>query len=415
MRFAYILLSYLLSPIVVGFLLWRGLNNRAYLARFFERFGFCGEAMPTQCIWVHAVSVGEVQAAVPLVKALLARYPAVPVVVTTVTPTGADRVKQLFGDRVCHCFAPYDLLGSVKRFFNTVQPRLAIIMETELWPNLYHECGRRNVPLVLASARISPRSLSKYRRFVALFREALSHGIVIAAQSESDAERFRALGANPTRTHVTGNIKFDFELPASIVEDGNALRERYAQRRAVWIAGSTHENEEQQVLLAHRRVCEAIPDCVLLLVPRHPERFDGVERLIEEHGFSLVRRTQARHADSDVNVVLVDTLGELPMFYAASDVAFVGGSLVRIGGHNLLEPAALGKPTVTGPHTFNAQDIAVMLLASGATRLVHSPEELADELLRFFERPELRLEAGEKALRTVEENRGALARLLELL
>ena len=415
MRLAYIFLSYLLSPIVVGFLLWRGLRNPAYLDRFFERFGYSQLPMRKNCIWVHAVSVGEVQAAVPLVNALLVRYPDVPLVVTTVTPTGASRVRDHFGGRVSHCFAPYDLRGSVKRFFERLQPRLAIIMETELWPNLYLECGRGGIPLVLASARISPRSLNMNRRFVGLFREALSHGIVIAAQSASDAKRFRSLGANPSRTHVIGNIKFDIELPDSIVEDGNKLRRQYAGQRPVWIAGSTHENEEEQVLEAHAKVCAIIPDCMLLLAPRHPERFDAVARLISERGFSFARRTQSQQASPEVNVLLVDTLGELPMFYAAADLAFVGGSLVGVGGHNLLEPAALGKSTLTGPHTFNAPDIARMMTDSGATRLVHSQEELASELLRQFGDERARREAGLCALQIVKDNRGALAKLLALL
>jgi 3-deoxy-D-manno-octulosonic-acid transferase len=245
MRFVYTLLAYLLAPIVIGVMLWRGLRDRSYWQNLGERFGFGLPPERGDCIWVHAVSVGEVQASAALVRSLRERFPELPIVLTTVTPTGAERARAQFGDLVHVRFVPYDLPGSVRRFFDRVQPRLAIILETELWPNLYNECGRRGVPLVLASARISPRSVDRYRRLASLFRETLSHGIVIAAQSEGDAERFRSIGANPTRTHVTGNIKFDVSLPTDIASVGAGLRAAHAGARLVWVAGSTHAGEEE--------------------------------------------------------------------------------------------------------------------------------------------------------------------------
>ena len=222
MRLLYRIISYLALPIVFAVVFWRGLRNRAYWDRFGERFGYTQLKVEEPSIWVHAVSVGEVQAAAPLIRALRDAYPSIPIVVTTMTPTGAQRVRDLFADTVQHAYAPYDAPGSVRRFFDRIRPRLAVIIETELWPNLYQECGKRNVPLVLASARISPRSVSKYQRFVSLFSEALSHGIVIAAQSEPDAKRFRDLGANPARTHVVGNIKFDLEMKPEMIEAGQS-------------------------------------------------------------------------------------------------------------------------------------------------------------------------------------------------
>ena len=415
MRFAYVILSYLLAPVAFGFLLWRGFANRAYWQRFGERLGFGDTRLAQSSIWIHAVSVGEVQAAAALVKTLRQHYPDTPLVVTTVTPTGLETAQCKFGDDVSYSYAPYDLPGAVSRFFDRIRPKLAIILETELWPNLYHECGRRSVPLVLASARISPRSVHKYRWLLGLFREALSHGIVIAAQSEKDAERFRSLGANPARTHVTGNIKFDFELPPAVAESGRRLRAVQAPSRPVWIAASTHQAEEEHVLDAFALLRREIPQALLILVPRHPDRFPAVAALLRERGVDYVTRSSRAVCDPGTSVFLGDSLGELPVFYAAADVAFVGGSLVPIGGHNLLEPAALALPVLTGPHTFNAEEIASMLIEVGAARVVRNSAELADALLSYLRDPALRSRDGGAGLATVHANRGALARLVELV
>ena len=414
-RLAYVLLSYLMAPFVIGYLIWRGFWNREYWDRFNERFGYSRINLPSPSIWVHAVSVGEVQAAASLIRALQDRFPETPVVITTVTPTGAQRAVDLFGDSVTHMYAPYDLPGAVNRFFDRAKPRLAIIIETELWPNLYHACGQRKVPLVLASARISPRSVSKYRWFLALFSEALSHGIVIAAQSESDAQRFKSLGANPARTHVTGNIKFDFELPPDIERDGAEFRELHASGRPVWVAASTHMNEEEKALDAHDLLRRELPDALLLLVPRHPERFAYVASLLSKRGYSYVTRSSGARCSDNIQVFLGNTLGELPVFYAASDIAFVGGSLVPVGGHNLLEPAVLGLPVITGPYTFNAEDIALLFNETGAAITVHNARELGEQLLALFRDPKKCAYRGEQGRKTVEENRGALGRLLALV
>jgi 3-deoxy-D-manno-octulosonic-acid transferase len=407
-------LARLLVPFAFAVVLWRGLRDRAYWQRLGERFGYGTTPLPERSLWVHAVSVGEVQASAALVRALRARYPAIPLVLTTVTPTGAARAKTLFGDSVCLSFLPYDLPGSVRRFFDRVQPRLALILETELWPNLYHECGKRGIPLVLASARVSPRSVARYRLLVGLFREALSHGIVIAAQSDGDAERFLSIGANPQHTHVLGNIKFDLELPASVAADGRKLRIQYAGSRPVWIAGSTHAGEEDILLDAHVRLTSRL-DALLVVVPRHPNRFDEVAANLRRRGLNFVRRSRDVAAEPATQVLLVDTLGELVTFYAAADVAFVGGSLVPIGGHNLLEPAALGLPILTGPSTVNAEDIARLLVEVGAAYTVHDAAELTEQLARLLRDPQARREAGDRGRSTVEANRGALERLLTLI
>ena len=415
MRFLYLAVAYLLAPLVCGTMLLRGIRDRSQWDNFSQRFGF-GPRSSRPAIWVHAVSVGEVQAAASLVLALRRRYPDVPLVVTTVTPTGAQRARALFGDAVQVRYIPYDLPGSVRRFFNRVRPRVAVILETELWPNLYHFCGQRKVPLVLASARISPRSVGRYRLLASLFRETLSHGIVIAAQGEGDAERFRSIGANPARTHVTGNIKFDLALPDDIRAQGAALRERYAPgERLVWVAGSTHDGEEAAMILVQRRLRAAGLDVLLVLVPRHPGRFQDVAALLRQAGVPFVRRSTDEPVRADTEVLLVDTLGELVAFYAAADLAFVGGSLVPVGGHNLLEPAALALATLSGPQVFNAQDIAGLLVDEGAVELVADADALGEAVLRLLSDPAERRRRGEAGLRVVERNRGALGRLLDLL
>jgi 3-deoxy-D-manno-octulosonic-acid transferase len=416
MRALYILLAYLLVPIAFGMMVWRGFRDRDYWKNLGERFGH-GQKLDgdVRSIWVHAVSVGEVQASAALVRSLRARYPDIPLVLTTVTVTGAQRARALFPEGVHVRYVPYDLPYCVRNFFDRVRPRLAVIVETELWPNLYHECGRRKVPLVLASARISPRSVGRYRLLAGLFRETLSHGIVIAAQSASDAQRFESIGANPRRTHVTGNIKFDFELGEGLVERGRRLRAEHAPDRPVWIAGSTHEGEEEMVLDAHAQVRRHHRDALLVLVPRHPDRFDSVAALLRKREALFVTRSRGRSARPDTEVFLLDTVGELLDFYAASDVAFVGGSLVPIGGHNLLEPAAMRLPILLGPHNFNSEDIAALFQSVGAARVVHNAEELANEVVYLLHEPEERRRRGAAGRRALDENRGALQRLVALI
>ena len=415
MRLVYLILSYVLAPLVIPILIWKGLSNREYWDRWEERFGFARTRTDEPAIWIHAVSVGEVTAASSLVRDLKEKYPQSPIVVTTVTPTGAQRLHDMFGDEVIHSYIPYDMPGAVSRFFDRFRPRLAIIMETELWPNLYTECGRRKVPLVLANARISPRSVSRYRRFFTVFKATLSHGIVIAAQSERDAERFLSLGAGSRRTRVVGNIKFDLDIPRAVDRNGIEFRSLQAKDRPVWIAASTHPGEEEKVIAAHRRIQESLPDALLILVPRHPKRFDAVAQLLTKRGFSYISRSSGKRCDADTEVFLGDTLGELTMFYAASDIAFVGGSLVPIGGHNLLEPAALGIPVLTGSNNFNAQDIVDLLQEAGVAQVINSPRQLADEIVTCFRDPAGRSRRGQRGREIVAENRGALARLLKLV
>lgn len=413
-RLLYNLIAYiLLIPFTIYWIV-RALFDGSYRYKFRQRFGF-GYPKLDRSIWIHAVSVGEVVAAAPLIKAMRHNYPERSLLVTTVTPTGAERLASLFGEEVVHAYIPFETPGAIDRFFESAKPMIALIVETEIWPNLYHGCGSRKIPLVLVSARISPRSVDSYRKLLPLFRETLSHGIVIAAQSEADAERFVSLGASPERTRVTGNIKFDLELADDLEEHGRALRAEKFGRRPVWIAASTHEGEEEQVIDAHLRILEKHPALLLVLVPRHPQRFAAVADLLRRRGLEFVSRTSGEPCTPGDAVFLGNTMGEVSLFYAASDIAFVGGSLVPVGGHNLLEPAALGVPVITGPHSFNAQEIADRFVEENACRVVHDAEELATQVVAFLDDPVAARTVGNNGRDILHNNRGALGRLLELV
>jgi 3-deoxy-D-manno-octulosonic-acid transferase len=414
-RFLYSSLARIAAPVALAATAWRGLRDPAYRERLPERLGFTQLRFATPPIWIHAVSVGEVQAAAVLARALLESYPQYPLLITTATPTGAQRVRALFGESVRHSYLPYDLPGAVRRFLDRVRPRIAIVMEREIWPNLFHECRQRRISIVLASARLSSRSVERYRFGAALIRAALGHGVAVAAQTAEDAERFRALGADPARVTVAGNIKFDMRIAADVQQAGETLRVQQFPGRPVWIAGSTHAGEEDAVLAAHMELLAARPDALLLLAPRHPQRFEEVRAWLRERRVAYAMRSQAQAANASHCVLLIDTLGELMMFYAAADVAFVGGSLVPIGGHNLLEPAALARPVVVGPHNFNAPDVAELLLAGGAALEVRDAQQLGKTLGALFSDPTRRQAIGERGRAAVEANRGALQRVLEIV
>jgi len=413
-RFLYNFLTYLLLIPLAVYWISGGIVNRSYRDRLMQRFGF-GFPKLQDSIWIHAVSVGEVQAAVPLIHVLMQRFPLQKIIVTTVTPTGASRVVELFGEAVVHCYMPFEFPNAIRSFFTSVKPRVAMIMETEIWPNLYRGCGVRSIPLILVSARISPKSIPGYRRLVPLIRETLSHGIIIAAQSQADASRFLELGADPERTHVTGNIKFDIEFDQAIVSRGKQLRSALFACRPVWIAVSTHRGEEQQVLEAHRILLKAHPDLLLVLVPRHPERFTEVRELIEESSFTVVSRTSDQPATASTEVFLVNTMGEVPLFFAASDISFIGGSLVPIGGHNLLEPAIQELPIITGLYLFNTEETAENFVKHDACVVVANGVELAAAVLVLLDDPDEATKMGKRGLKVVEQNSGSLQRLLVLL
>lgn len=415
MRYLYTLLMYLATPLIVLRLLTRGMRYGNYHQRWPERFGVFKAPDLRGSIWVHAVSVGEVNAAEPLIKALREDYPNAPLVVTTVTPTGSARVQQLFGASVFHVYLPYDLPFSVHRFLKQVRPRLALIVETEIWPNLYFGCYRRGIPLMIVNARLSGRSLRGYAPMRALLRSALRCVRQIAAQSRTDAARYRLLGADPALVTVSGNLKFDMPVPDGAPEAGEAFRQQWGRLRPVWIAASTHEGEELAVLEAHLEILQRLPDALLLIAPRHPERFRLVENSVRSLGFSMAMRSADGVPGASHQVFLIDSMGELMPFFAASDVAFVGGSLVPIGGHNVLEPAALSRPVLVGPHTFNFEEITLALIRGGGAKRVLQNNALGAAVLDLLHDSVRCEQMGYQARVVFDSERGAVRRVMQLI
>lgn len=417
-RSLYTLLFHLGLPLVAGRLAWRAWQAPAYAKRVGERFALGLPPLKPGGIWLHAVSVGESIAAAPLVRELLARYPQLPITITCMTPTGSERIQAMFGGseyagRVQHCYLPYDLPWAAARFLDRVQPKLAVIMETELWPNHVHQCAKRGIPVVLANGRLSERSARGYARFAKLTAPMLAELDLLAVQTALEAERFRSLGARPECVEVTGSIKFDLTIDPALLIRAAALREQWqATQRPVWIAASTHAGEDEIVLAAHRELLTHNPDALLILVPRHPERFNAVFELSQRQGFTARRRSTGEALLASDQVLLGDTMGELLFLYALADIAFVGGSLVANGGHNLLEPAALGKPVLSGPHLFNFLEIAAQLRAAGALSGVTDANSLAQRVAQLWREPETALAMRDAGQAVMQANQGALARLL---
>lgn len=414
LRVLYSATLYLLAPITVYHLIWRGFRQSAYLQRWAERYAVYNDPPHTRTLWVHAVSVGEVNAAIPLVQALLRGRPDLRLLVTTITPTGSERVRALWKDQVEHVYLPYDLPGAVGRFLAHYRPIAALIMETELWPNLLFGCRDRNVPSYILNARLSARSLRGYQVLAPLVGRALRTVRAVAAQSNSDAKRFVRLGAREAQTLETGNLKYDVSVPDTVAAFADECRTRMPGR-PVWIAASTHENEEADVIALHRRLRGRFPDLLLLWAPRHPERFRAVAESARSTGWQVSTRSRARWPQPNDAVFVIDTLGELVNFYACADVAFVGGSLQAIGGHNLLEPAATGTAIVTGPHLHNFAEIAHKLEQAGALKIGANADEVGSELAALLADPPARERMVEAGRALVETGRGALARTMALL
>lgn len=411
----YTILLYLIQPLIWLRLWLRGRKAPAYRRRWSERYGFCAEKVKPNGIMLHSVSVGETLAAIPLVRALRHRYPSLPITVTTMTPTGSERVRSAFGNDVYHVYLPYDLPCALKRFFDQVNPKLVIIMETELWPNLITELHRSDIPLVIANARFSERSAAGYKKIGSLTRRILRRTTLIAAQNQEDGERFIDLGLQRSHLAVTGSLKFDISITPELAARAVALRRQWASRRPVWIATSTHEGEEAIILAAHRKLLNRFPDLLLILVPRHPERFPTTQALTQSLGFSYTLRSSGDVPAADTQVVIGDTMGELMMLYGIADIAFVGGSLVERGGHNPLEPAAHAIPVLMGPHTFNFKDICLKLSEAGGLITVKDADSIVKEVNSLLTDEDYRLYYGQHAVEVLHQNQGALQRLLTLL
>jgi 3-deoxy-D-manno-octulosonic-acid transferase len=415
-RTLYTVLFHLGLPLIALRLWLRARKAPAYAQRIGERFARGLPPMQRGGIWVHAVSVGESIAAAPMIRALLARYPQLPITITCMTPTGSERIQSMFASepRVQHCYLPYDFPWAAGRFLDHIQPKIGVIMETELWPNHIHQCAKRGIATVLANARLSERSARGYGRFAGLTRPMLAEMSLIAVQTETEAQRFRDLGARPECVTVTGSIKFDLTIDPQLLARAAQQREAWqTAQRPVWIAASTHAGEDEVILTAHRKLLESHSDALLILVPRHPERFNSVFELSQQQGLNSVRRSKAEAVVSDTSVLVGDTMGELLFLYALADIAFVGGSLVPNGGHNLLEPAALDKPVLSGPYLFNFLEIAAMLRSAGALEEVSDAAGLAATVQRLIEHPEQAKTMADAGLAVMKANQGALQKLLD--
>ncbi|MBX9811437.1 MAG: lipid IV(A) 3-deoxy-D-manno-octulosonic acid transferase [Burkholderiales bacterium] len=410
-RFSYTLLLYALLPGVLWHLLWRARRQPAYLKNIPERFGYYRQQAMRPLIWVHAVSVGESRAAAPLVRALQEKYPEHQILLTHMTPTGSEAGEALFGDSVLRCYLPYDYPGAVTRFLEHFKPRAGLLMETEIWPNLINGCRRGNIPLYLVNARLSEKSFSKYRRFAELARASLRELAGIAAQTRDDAERFAELGAE--NVAVTGNLKFDIEPPAGQLALGKDWRKGYGAGRPVLLAASTRDGEEEALLGALERI--AAPSLLTVIVPRHPQRFGEVAALLERRGIRFQRRSGNAAIAPETRVVLGDSMGEMFAYYAACDVAFVGGSLLPFGGQNLIEACAVARPVLVGPHTYNFAEATELAIAAGAAVRVGDARELVREAQRLLEDGNAAARMAEAARAFSRAHRGATRRVMELL
>jgi 3-deoxy-D-manno-octulosonic-acid transferase len=416
MRYLYNLLFYCLLPFILLRMLWRSRKAPAYRQRLLERFGLFDSGDDRRpAIWVHAVSVGETLAAAPVIEELLSRYPQYRMVVTTTTPTGSERVRALFGERVFHVYAPWDLPGAVRRFLVRIQPELLLIMETELWPNMLHQSAAVGCPILLANARLSARSARGYGRLGPLTRQMLDNIDIVAAQSLADGDRFLELGLPKAALEVTGSIKFDLDLNADLQQQVDVLRQQFgAGQRPIVVVASTHPGEDEQVLAAFSQLKQLHMDCLLVLVPRHPERFDSVFSLCQDAGWQVRRRSSGVAPEAADDILLGDTMGELLLMLGTARVAVIGGSLIEHGGHNALEASAWGVPVVTGPHMFNFIEISDLLVAAGAMAMLEDPAQLGKCLQDLLADPQRCQQMGAAGLQVVAENRGARGRLLQL-
>lgn len=416
LRFAYTLSLVVVSPFLLLGLYKKKPGKPAFGPRWKEHFGFTPKPNGQQPIWIHAVSVGESIAVIPIIKAIKQQKPEQAILVTTTTSTGAEQIAKL-GELVEHRYMPIDFSWCVNRFLSKVQPSQMLIMETELWPNTLHCVAKRDIPITVLNARLSERSCQRYARFQSIFNQLSRNLTQVLCQYPSDAERFVRLGMSSSAVHVTGSIKFDIQISDDHLHQGESLRAQLGIDRPVWIAASTHQGEDEIVLDAHRQLLKLLPQALLIIVPRHPERFADVSNLASNLTFNTVSRTSHQAIEQDTHVYVGDTMGEMLTLLSSADVCFMGGSLLgdNVGGHNLLEPAALKLPLLNGPSYFNFSEITQKLLDAKAVEICCNSDEIARQLELLLQNPELRAARGQSAFLVVEANRGALAKTLEYI
>ncbi len=408
-RLLYSLLLYLALPLVPVKLLWRGIKQPAYKKHWRERFGFYSTPVSRPVVWLHCVSVGETRAAEPLIKALQQQYPNHQILITHTTPTGRETSEQLFVDTVLRVYLPYDLPFAVNHFLRHFKPAIGLLMETELWFNLIAACKQRGIPVLLLNARLSEKSAKGYAKLGKLASDGLQNLSAVAAQTAEDFARLQALGAN--NISVAGNLKFDVKPPADSVDKGLQLRQSFGSERTIFLAASAREGEEKLIL-------EAVKDLAILtvIVPRHPQRFNEVESIIQNAGFTYQRRSNLVGAiDKNIQVVLGDSMGELFAYYAACDFTFIGGSLLKYGGQNLIEAASMGKPILIGKYTYNFADATKNAVRAGAAIQVKNGEELRDRIQYLLHNQKKREKMQQAALRFSEASTGATTRMMKLI
>ncbi|GCF88545.1 lipid IV(A) 3-deoxy-D-manno-octulosonic acid transferase [Shewanella sp. M-Br] len=406
-RFFYSTILYLLSPLLVVYLAFRAIKSPDYRGRWGERFGLT--RLKSTDLLVHSVSMGETLAAIPLIRLIMQSHPELSITVTTTSPTGSAEVRKAFGDSVQHCYLPFDLPWCVGRFLRQVSPKSCIIMETELWPNLVAIAAKRGVHLMLANARLSAKSAAQYAKRPKLSRPMLQRLDIIAVQTRVEAQRFIELGVSQDRVTVCGSLKFDLSITPERLANAKQLRQAWGRETSpIWVAGSVHPGEFDAMLTAHRQLLAQWPDALLIIAPRHPEQFSAVAEVVASQGFELIRRSSNLPVTATTQVLVGDTMGELLTFYGTADQAFVGGTLINNGGHNPLEPVAMGVPVMVGPNHWDFAQITQMLADAGGLRVVASADELAANLIEYFAKPELRQQAVNAGLAVVEANRGAL-------
>lgn len=415
MRSLYSCLFYLAIPFILLRLLWRSIKAPAYRCRWLERFALYEEQFPQGVIWFHAVSVGEAEALFPLVRQIKTKHPDAKLLITTTTPTGSARVKAVMQEDVAHVYLPYDVPDAVNRFMQCFRPKLAVIVETEIWPNLFLYCGKNHIPLYIINARLSEKSSHRYQKIPSVIHPVLAGINLIATQTQDDAKRFIGIGAESEKVKTLGNIKFDVDIPQSIIDQGLQIKSDLFAGRFVWLISSTHKDEESIFMGIYKEIKPKIPELLLVIVPRHPERFPDVKKLCEQMKLGTVMRTSGDGIHKETDVYLVDTMGELKMLYATADVAFVGGSMVPKGGHNILEAAAVGVPVMFGPNMFNFKEIARGVLSRDAAIQCQNKDDIVNSILTLYERPAFREALAKKGTEFIRQNQGAIARIYKLL